>query len=174
MKYLILLFLLITSISADCSTYVHYNNDKTQWGGGPCQSKENCSLVGVCILKECICPPERGGMNCEYIRYSASKQGWLMFGLSPIGLGCISNFMINYIGQGVGQLLIFYIGLAILILGLSYVFVSCGKLTGTFYQTLFIIVGIIFMIASFTWQVTQGALILTCNIPDGNGYGFYG
>ena len=96
-----------------------------------------------------------------------------MIGLSPISLGSVSNFIVNYIGKGIGQLLIYYIGLALLILGVYDVLSSFEKLSCVQMQMAIIITGIVFIIASFAWQITEGVLIILCRIPDGNGYGFY-
>lgn len=176
MKSFIILFFFfsffIAKTTASECTYVPFNNDPTTWGLGYCQTSADCSGVGTCILKECYCPPERAAPNCQYIRYSAQLQGWLMIGLSPIGLGCISTFMINLIGQGIGQLLLYIIGIAMVIIGIKK-FASCGKLTGTCYTVMFVGTGCVLIIVSITWQITLGVLILTCHGRDGNGYALY-
>ena len=161
----------ICGIDAQC-TYVHFGNDPTTWGGGNCTSVLDCGLVGKCFVSECVCPPARGGPNCQYMRYQSHLQGGLLFGLAIIGFGFISNLMTYRIGQGVGQLLLYFSGLALIIIGIKR-FGSCGKLRGTYYSWILVIIGIICICASVCWQITDGVLVWDCRIPDGNGYGFY-
>ena len=80
--------------------------------------------------------------------------------------------MVNLIVYCIGQLLFFLVGIGSLFLA-YYGFKDQGKLSGTFFTVLFVIIGVVLLFGSIVWSVLTGALMLTCLMNDGNGYAFY-
>ena len=172
--------------------------DNTETGGGPCQSDKDCGGGpsqggGTCNLTttlnvttgECVCPEKRADVDCSYKRKDGRLAGGLQF-ICFAGVGGVGNFILERTGAAVGQLLLM---LAPLLSICAICFMACGVICGASSDSdegmlagLGLGIGCAVCIictlscsalAGLIWCIVDGAMILSGDMLDGNGYRTY-